>query len=42
MVSGNYGYHFWGAQNKDYSILGSILESPYFWETAIWGLEIRF
>ena len=30
VVSGNHGYHFWGAQNKDYSILGSILGSHYF------------
>ena len=29
-VSQNYGYHFGGPNNKDYSILGSILESPYF------------
>ena len=24
------GVPFWGSQNKDYSILGSILGSPYF------------
>ena len=24
------GYHFWGPNNKDYNILGSILGSPYF------------
>ena len=29
-VSQNYGYHFGGPHNKDYSILGSILGSPYF------------
>ena len=29
-VSQNYGYHFAGPQNKDYSILGSISGSPYF------------
>ena len=23
-------YHFWGPHNKDYSISGSILGSPYF------------
>ena len=28
-VSQNYGYHFGGPYNKDYSILGSILGSPY-------------
>ena len=28
-VSQNYGYHFKGPHNKDYSILGSILGSPY-------------
>ena len=26
----NYGYLFGGPHNKDYSILGSILGSPYF------------
>ena len=29
-VSQNRGYHFGGPNNKDYSILGSILGSPYF------------
>ena len=29
-VSLNEGYHFGGPKNKDYSILGSILGSPYF------------
>ena len=29
-VSQNYGYLFGGPHNKDYSILGSILGSPYF------------
>ena len=29
-VSLNYGYLFGGPHNKDYSILGSILGSPYF------------
>ena len=29
-VSQNHGYHFGGPNNKDYSILGSMLESPYF------------
>ena len=29
-VSQNWGYHFGGPQNKDYSILGCILGSPYF------------
>ena len=29
-VSQNWGYHFGGPCNKDYSILGSILGSPYF------------
>ena len=28
-VCQNYGYHFRGPHNKDYSILGSILGSPY-------------
>ena len=28
-VSQNYGYLFGGPHNKDYSILGSILGSPY-------------
>ena len=28
-VSQNYGYPFGGPYNKDYSILGSILGSPY-------------
>ena len=29
-VSQNWGYRFGGPHNKDYSILGSILGSPYF------------
>ena len=29
-VSQNKGYHFGDPHNKDYSILGSILGSPYF------------
>ena len=29
-VSQNLGVPFWGPNNKDYSILGSILGSPYF------------
>ena len=29
-VPKNYGYLFGGPYNKDYSILGSILGSPYF------------
>ena len=29
-VSHNLGYHFGGPHNKDYNILGSILEYPYF------------
>ena len=29
-VSQNWGYHFGGSHNKDYSILGSILGSPNF------------
>ena len=29
-VSQNYGYLFGGPNNKDYSLLGSILGSPYF------------
>ena len=28
--AGGLGYHFRGPQSKDYSILGSILGSPYF------------
>ena len=34
-VSKNYGYHFGGPHNKDYSILGSILGSPYFGKLPI-------
>ena len=30
VVSPNKGYHFGGPDNKDCSILGSILGSPYF------------
>ena len=30
VVSPNYGYHVGGPYNKDCSILGSILGSPYF------------
>ena len=33
VVSGGFpklGVPFWGPNNKDYSILGSILRSPYF------------
>ena len=33
-VSRNYGYHFGGPCNKDYSILGSILGFPLFRETT--------
>ena len=33
-VSQNKGYHFGGPNNKDYSILGSILGFPYFGETT--------
>ena len=29
-ISQNKGYRFEGSHNKDYSILGSILGSPYF------------
>ena len=29
-LSQNYGYLFGGPHNEDYSILGSILGSPYF------------
>ena len=29
-VSQNEGLPYWGSHNKDYSILGSILGSPYF------------
>ena len=29
-VSQNWGYHFRGPNNQDYSVLGSILGSPYF------------
>ena len=29
-VPPNWGYLFWGPHNKDYSVLGSILGSPYF------------
>ena len=28
------GYHFGGPNSKDYSILGSILGYPFFWETT--------
>ena len=34
MVSQNYGFFFGGPHNKDYSILGFILGSPNFRETA--------
>ena len=30
VVSKNYGYHFGGPHNEDYSILMSILGTPYF------------
>ena len=36
------GYHFGGLNNKDYSILGSILGYPLFWASTIYihiGLE---
>ena len=35
-VSQVYGFLFGGPHNKDYSILGSTLGSPYFGETAIY------
>ena len=31
-ISQNSGYHFGGPYNKDYSVLGSILGSPYLWK----------
>ena len=35
-VSQNWGYLFRGPHNKDYSILGSILGSPYFGKLPYW------
>ena len=40
-VSQNYGYLFGGSHNKDYSILGSILGSPYFGNLPYAALEGR-
>ena len=40
-VSQNYGYLFGGPNNKDYSILGSILGFPLFWETTISTLPLQ-
>ena len=39
-VSQNSGYLFGGPNNKDYSILGSILGSPYFGKLPYWGFEL--
>ena len=40
-VSQNYGYLFGGPNNKDYSILGSKLGSPYFGKLPnIWCFKI--
>ena len=47
-ISQNYGYLFGGPHNKDYSILGSILGSPYFGKLpnearkifVIWGSSV--
>ena len=42
-VSQHYGYFFGGPHNKDYSILGSVLASPYFGNLGnyrhIWIME---
>ena len=38
-VSQNYGYLFGDPYNKDYSILGSILGSPYFGKLAYLGCK---
>ena len=43
LVSQIQAYHFGGYHNKDYSILGSILESPYlgklpFMSCFLWGI----
>ena len=38
-ISQNYGYHFKGSHNKDYSIWGSILGSPYFGEVPF-GMRV--
>ena len=34
-------YHFGGTYNKDYSILGSILGSPYFWKLPYRASQIQ-
>ena len=39
-VSQNQGYLFGCSQNKNYSILGSILGCPLFWETISWSATI--
>ena len=39
-VSQNQGYHFRGPHNKDYSILGSILGSPYLGKLPCIGLRV--
>ena len=40
-VSQNQGYHFGGPNSKDYSILGSILGSPYLGKLPYTGLLLR-
>ena len=40
-VSQNSGYLFGGPHNKDYSILGSILGSPYFGKLPVIGMQQR-
>ena len=39
-VSQNYGYHFGGAYNKDYSILAFIFGSPYFGKLPFWFRDL--
>ena len=44
-ISENQGYHFGGLHSKDYSILGSILGSPYscssYAQRHVWQLRIQ-
>ena len=41
-VSQNYGYHFGGSCNKDYSILESVFGSPYFGKPPYVGFGKRY
>ena len=40
-VSQNYLYPFGGPHNKDYSVWGSILGVPLFWETTMLRSRLR-